>query len=273
MNEPSLPHYRDYLEREFQLRQRRNPGYSLRAFARDLDMQPSKLSEVIRGLRGISKTMAAKLAVRLKMAEQDAQAFVALVDVHQTKSSRTSELAKAKIQSLESLAQFEEINLERFKVISDWHHFAILELTETRRFQSDTKWIAKRLGLSVAQTQTAVTRLLDFGLLEKAEDGTLRQTKKNLATPSGIPSREIREHHSQILTKAEKAIFDVPIDEREYSATTLAFAQDQMDEVRDEIKKFRRRLNKIIESRPTKDRVYSLAIQFFPMDQKFKEES
>lgn len=28
--------YRDYLQREFQIRTRKNPAYSLRAFARDL---------------------------------------------------------------------------------------------------------------------------------------------------------------------------------------------------------------------------------------------
>ena len=273
MKSQTLPHYRDYLEREFQFRQRRNAGYSLRAFARDLEMQPSKLSEVLRGLRGISKTMAVKIAARMKMSEKDAEAFVALIDVHQTKSSRTSKLAREKLQTLESMTQFEEINLERFKVISDWYHFAILELSETKQFRHDAKWIAKRLGLTIAQTQAALTRLLDFGLLEETANGSLRQTKKNLATPSGIPSREIKEHHSQILKKAEEAVFEVSVPEREYSATTLAFAQDQMDEVRDEIKKFRRRLGKIIESRQEKDRVYCLAIQFFPMDQNSQEES
>ncbi len=270
MKNTPLPHYRDYLEREFQVRQRRNPGYSLRAFARDLGMQPSKLSEVFRGLRGISKKTAANLTAKLNMSSKDAEAFVALIDVHQTKSPRLSETAKAKIQSLESLSQFEEINLERFKVISDWYHFALLELSETMDFQSNPRWIAARLGISLAEARAAVARLLDFGLLEETSNGRLRQTKKNLATPSGIPSREIREHHSQILTKAERAIFEVGVPEREYSATTFAFDQDQLAEVREEIKIFRRKLGKIIGSRANKDRVYCLAIQFFPLDQTIK---
>jgi uncharacterized protein (TIGR02147 family) len=260
------PHYRQFLEREFQARLRRNAGYSLRAFARDIGMQPSKLSEVLRGVRGLSKRTAEKVAKRIRLSPQEEVVFINLIDLHQKRNRVAQRAAEEKLNALAVMDSYGELNLERFKIISDWHHFAILELAETDSFESDPKWIAGRLDISTSTAMEAIERLLDFGLLKKDKSGNLKQTHLNLATPSGIPSREIREHHSQILMKADAALHDVDISERDFSAITLAFDSERMEEIRDELKELRRRLGKKIQDRPNKDRVYCLSMQFFPID-------
>ena len=47
-----------YLQEELALRKARRPQYSLRAFARDLGMSPSALSEFLAGQQGMSKDRA-----------------------------------------------------------------------------------------------------------------------------------------------------------------------------------------------------------------------
>ncbi|RZA08364.1 MAG: TIGR02147 family protein [Proteobacteria bacterium] len=260
-------HYRFFLEREFRSRVRRNPGYSMRSFARDLNLPPSKLSEVLRGLKEFSPGRASQVAERLKLSEAETTLFLALAGVHQKKSREARTQAEATLASLKARSEFDEISLERFRILADWHHFAILELCETIGFESDPAWIAGRLGITTAVAKEAIGRLSDFGLLAKDGAGAYRQTQANLATPSGIPSREIREHHSQILMKADQSLHHHEVSERDFSATTLAFSSSQLEEVRTEIKAFRRRLGKLIQDRPAKDRVYCFATQFFPLDQ------
>jgi transcriptional regulator with XRE-family HTH domain len=57
--------FRQELERELALRRRRNPSYSLRAFARDLRTDHATLSQILRGRRMLSARMTIALGRRL----------------------------------------------------------------------------------------------------------------------------------------------------------------------------------------------------------------
>jgi len=258
--------YKQFLQSEFAARARRNPNYSLRAYARDLAVPASKLSEVLRGVRRFSPASVAKIAERLGLEGAEKIYFVALANSAQTRNLAARKRAEGKLARISQTDEYGQIALDQFRIIADWHHFAILELTEVKDFDARPAAISNRLGISEAQAQAAVDLLLDAGLLARTASGGLKQTKQNLATPSGVPSRYIREHHSQVILKAEAAVHAVPVEERDLAALTLAFDSSQMAEVREELKKLRRRLAKKIQDRPAKDRVYCLAVQFFPLD-------
>jgi uncharacterized protein (TIGR02147 family) len=260
--------YQRFILSEFEGRRQRNARYSLRAFARDLGLAAPKLSEILRGKSGLSSESAQRLAPKLGLSAAEAETFVSMVQAKHARASRDREAAKSKLSEMKQSHQFNELSLESFRIISDWWHFAILELTEVNAFRSSTAWIAKRLGLSESVAKEAVQRLFDFGLLAKTEDGTWYQTNAILATPQGVPSAEIRKHHRQILAKADESLTKSPITERDLSSMTLSMSEEDFLEVQEEIKQFRRRLSLKIAKAKTKNRVYTLAIQFFPLDQK-----
>lgn len=64
------PYFLNCLRENLDKKQRQNPHYSLRAFARDIDVHPSTLSAVIKGKRALplkfAKTVARKLALSPK---------------------------------------------------------------------------------------------------------------------------------------------------------------------------------------------------------------
>lgn len=210
--------------------------------------------------------MGVKLAKKLRLSQDESDIFISLVGLHQKRNKAARKQAEENLKSIQATRGYDELSLERFKIISDWYHFAILELTELPFFESDAKWIAGRLGISSKLAAEAVDRLLEFGLLKQTPAGTYVQTHSYLATPSGIPSRELREHHSQILMKADAALEEVEISERDFSAITMAVDTSQIDELRKKLKEFRRSFSKSTDSSPKKNRVYCLAIQFFPLD-------
>jgi uncharacterized protein (TIGR02147 family) len=261
----TLPFYRRVLTEELESRQKRNPSYSLRAFARDLDLQPSNASEIIRGLSGLSPQSGAEIAKKLGLSEEETHWFLTSIEAFHGRGFR-KEKAKAKLESILAQNGFDDLSLERFKIISDWYHFALLELTDTKDFSSDPAWIAQRLNISETEACEAIERLIQFGLLEQKRDGTLKQTKST-SVAGGIPSREIRKHHSQILHKAEEALTQVEIDARDFSAITMAIPQSMLPEAGKLIRDFRRKLHRILTtSAEPKDRVYILGIQLFPVD-------
>lgn len=51
--------------KELERRRERNSHYSLRAYARDLETDPSYLSKIMNGRRRISRNLAAKIAKKL----------------------------------------------------------------------------------------------------------------------------------------------------------------------------------------------------------------
>lgn len=72
--------YRVWLKAEFAERCQRNPGYSLRSFARDLKILPSRLGDILHGHQGMSVTVAKALASRLAWSESEREHFAALVE-------------------------------------------------------------------------------------------------------------------------------------------------------------------------------------------------
>lgn len=260
--------YQHYILTEFQERKSRNPSYSLRAFARDVGVAAPKLSEILRGKKGLSEASARKLAPRLGLSKEESDLFVNLVIAKHARRQHEREGAEERLKQLTTRLRFNEASLDSFKVISDWYHFAILELCDLPDFQSSPSWIAKRLQISEKIATEAVHRLFDLGLLAEKKKGQWYQTEAVLATPSGIPSSAIRNHHRQVLTKAEEALTKFSVEERDFSATTLAVSESHLEEARKMIKTFRRDLAKKLSEAPRKDRVFCLSIQFFPLDRK-----
>ena len=258
--------YREWLHKEFESRTRRKPAYSLRAFARDLGIPPPKLSETLRGICGISSKRAEQIARKLRFSPEEKKLFITLVESEHSRSKTGKANAQERLQSLKKTQSFSEISLEKFRILSDWQHFAILELTDTMGFQSNPAWIAKRLGLSVEKTKQSLSRLEKFGLLVKNKSGVYSQTLIDLATPTDIPNKSIKDFHSQMLQQAGIAMEEVPVDERDFSSITMAIDTKDLPLAKEYLREFRRKFCKDLQANETKDRVYSLNIQFFPLD-------
>ena len=81
----------DYLEiikDEFGSRIESNPSYSMRAFARDLEISPSRLSEILNGRGGMSSVMAQKIASKLGLQRSEIDYFKALVERRHGRSKK-----------------------------------------------------------------------------------------------------------------------------------------------------------------------------------------
>ncbi len=95
--------YRAYLQRELHRRQDKNPSYSLRAFARDLGVSPSKISGILSGSTGLSAKAALSIALHLRLSEHDQQIFVSLVESQHARSKKRREVAAVKVFHLRAL--------------------------------------------------------------------------------------------------------------------------------------------------------------------------
>ena len=71
----SKDEFRLLLRRELRKRKNTNAQYSLRAFALFLGVNPTFLSQVLRGMRSVSQPMLLKMGTRLKLEESRMEKF------------------------------------------------------------------------------------------------------------------------------------------------------------------------------------------------------
>lgn len=257
--------YRRYFTETFESRSMRNPSYSLRAFARDLDIGTSTLTEVLQGKYGLSKGRIEKVAKALQLSSDQTEHFSDLIARDHGRSEKDREEAALRIQ-LRLRHSIQTITLDGFKVISDWYHLALLELISLPSFKNDTEWMAKRLGLPELTIVEAIDRLERLELIEKTKTGILL-TDDFTSIGNNTPSQAIRKFHSQILQKALTALEAQSVDERENSSTVFAINQEDLPEAKKKLLKFRREFSGLLSKNPNKNNVYCLSIQFFSLIQ------
>jgi uncharacterized protein (TIGR02147 family) len=263
--------YREILRREYELRAKKNPRYSLRAFSKLLGIASSRLSEILSEKQGLSRAWALQIAERLNYNEAEKQIFSDLVEFEHARNPLDRKLAEARLASRRQ-AKENPLQLDAFQAVSDWYHFAIKELALTHGFKSDPIWIAKKLGIPPLAAHEAIERLIRLGFLFRDPDGQLKADPVRLTAAdgiaSGVASEAIRKFHSQVLAKASEAIYSQNKKERGVSTLLVPFHADHYPAAEKMLREFRATFSSKFDPDAQKDSVYCLAMQFFRLDQK-----
>lgn len=260
--------YQDILQKEYSRRYARNPGYSLRAFARDIGLAPPKLSAAMNGKGGFSPVVAKQIAQKLRLPRQEQKLFIALVASRHARSAKIrAEAMKESEKLLENVMDY--IDLNTYRIVKDWYHYAILELFYVKDFRPDPKWIAGRLRITEALVRDAIQRLLDCKMLERDEQGVLRLAMHDVMLKSVPPNGPERtEHTTQLLHKFLKGRTEFGAEEYGHFAMTLAIPESRLPQILEELTEMRWKIAKASQIPGEMNRVYAFTIQLFPLDKK-----
>jgi plasmid maintenance system antidote protein VapI len=245
--------FRIYLQNELLRRCKANPGYSLRAFSRTLQISPSSLSRILRGEREVSEAMRARLGGRLGLSP------IAINSLALEKKSH---------RAMKPTAQnFKQLALDTFSFISNWYHYGILELTRVKTFNSNPRWIAKTLGVTVTEINAAVECLQRLGLLKIKKGGqwTAILNYTNVGKDGEFTDVAHRNLQKQVLQMAIKAMDEVPVHYRDQSSMTMAVDVARLPKAIEMITEFRRHLCGFLEGETLKEDVFQLSISLFPI--------
>jgi uncharacterized protein (TIGR02147 family) len=261
--------YQLILKAKLEERCKANPRYSLRAFSRDLGVGPGRLSSILNHRIGLSEKAAKQIGTKLGLTSEETNYFCQLVVASDSRSKEKRNLAQKYLMAHEeSKNSYLTIQLEVFKVISDWYHFAIVDLIKTKGFKNDLEWVSNRLGISKYEVEMAINRLKKLDLISERK-GFLIDNGQALATPTDIPSEAIKNFHRQVIQKALNALTLQSIDERDFSALTVAINTEDLPKIKKRIRDFRKSINSFSEANKMKnDEVYCLSVQFFRLTQK-----
>ncbi len=268
---PALESPAKILRQIFLDRKERNAAYSSRSFARDLGMSQTLLSLVLNGKRPLTVKQAAQISILLELTSEDTERFLELTLLALPENSKgISKLRRQRKELPKPI--FMDYAVERFKVISQWYHLAILDLTTTATFKNDQNWIAKRLGVSTYEVRDAIERLIALGFLEKTAD-SLRKVDSKLYFATQASESAVRNFHKQMIDKAKSKLDETrPADfaARDISSITMAVRKDRIAEAKTRIKKFQMELATFLTEGEC-DEVYQMNMQLFGLTKNERE--
>ncbi len=244
------------LESEYLARRQRNAAYSLRAFAKFLDLPSGRLSQLLSKKRRFTPKIGKKIASRLNF------------DPWKTEQLLRSIEALRKGSSLAPTVPYSPIAMDQFQTIADPVHFSVLSLLELDNFQGKPTAVAEKLAISVVEARGVLARLQRVGLVQIDKSGAYSLTAQEArATTTDISFAALRECHKRLLRDSIDLIDTVPIELRDVTSITMAIDSKKLAEAKKKIRDFRRSMAEFLESGKKKE-VYRMNIQLLPVTKK-----
>ncbi len=262
------PFYRNLLEKKFASKVAHNPRYSLRAFAKSLNVQPGTLSQILSGKRQVSVKIARRFFTALSLSPSEQMQF--LHSIAETKKQLGHVRMNPELKKILSKPMRPDpfdVKIEMFSVISEWYHTAITQMTYLPDFKPDAKWIAEELEITPTEAHLALTRLLDLDILEE-KDGKIVMTHRwiDLLDKQSTSAAQKR-RQKQILEKSYTALENIPISERNHSGITLPIEMSKIPEAKKMIQEFMWDLTQFLSS-GKRESVYELTVNLFPLQRR-----
>lgn len=248
----------EVLKSFLQKKNKKNNLYSLRAFARDLGISPAFVTQILNGKKRINVSRAVEIAKALKLTETEKSSLVDAV-FHESGID-------LKVREEVNYDALVDLSKEEFIAVANWYHFAILDLVTTENFQSDTSWIAKKLGISVADAEMGLARLLKIGLLIE-KDGTIKKANRQVRFSTKVSIDAVREHHNQMMDRAKKQLErtdENSFNKRMICSITCAADPRKIEEARKRVLDFQQELANFLSADEGCEEVYQFNIQLFP---------
>lgn len=237
---------RNSLTKEFSNRKKRNPRYSLRAFALSLGISVSRLSDILNDKRKLSKLQLEKINDVL-----GGSWSLQLLNINDYNQKNT-------------------FTDDQFQSISHWIYISVLTFLKAnlkaKKQEYTTAELSEVFEMRTNEMTQILNRLLRLELVKKTSTGWI-WTSGPEKTTDQVPSKAVRQFHKSILAEGISKLEITPVEERDYSSLIITIDPNKLPEAKEEIKKFRRRMATYLED-GTQDQVFALNIQLFPLTTK-----
>lgn len=270
--------YRRYLREYYEYRREISKNelrpYSYATFAAGADIKsPNYLKLIIDGQRNLSTEMARKFAKGLALTREEVDEFIALVDFTQAvepieRNRYLKVLADIRVrQQLKS----GEINAATWEKVPGWVTWALYALVDQKgvQFTAQELFDVLRGRARPEEIRRSLERLLESGeLVKNPETGEISRGRELMSGSENVPVALVRKLQAELIYLGLESLFQDQPQDREFGAQTLALTETEFEQLKFELRQFRKRwLKDVSVNRKTAkgDRVFQLNIQLFPV--------
>lgn len=255
----------DIIKSEYQLRREKNDKYSLRAFAKTLDVSPTYLSFIFRGQRQLTQSMLHQFGRKLLWSKKKQEYISLLIEFESAKSDKEKLDLLHELQKYTSRHQLAQpLSVDIFSLIYEWQHSAILAFLTLPKVKKNDATIAQRLNIPIGLCLESLKRLKRLNLISTSKNSQWMSLGKDFSVAS-IPSQSIRCYHKDILRKAMVAIDNQAFEKRDFANFVFTIDPKNISVIKEKIKAFHKDISQYSESGyPVQ--IYQFSTQLFRID-------
>jgi uncharacterized protein (TIGR02147 family) len=265
--------YRDFLRDYYLDQKRRKTGLTYSRFSSAAGIRsPNFLKLVTDGQKNLTAESIARFSKALALKEHESEYFEALVHFNQARDPLERQFYEDRMQRVKQrysrFGSRERLLSEyEFEAMTDWRHHAVMVLTNVRGFEERPAWIRERLFNLVSEQEVSeiLDRLVALKLLERGENGRLRQTQRQVRTRPELGRALARAFYEGLFARASQAVKLIEPEEREFGTFIVGLSPAQLPELKRRVRDFLKQLNDwaLENSRP--HQVYALNFAAFPL--------
>jgi uncharacterized protein (TIGR02147 family) len=248
--------------------------YSYATFAAAADIKsPNYLKLIIDGQRNLSADMARKFARALGLSKEETEEFIALVDFTQATEPIERNRYLKTLADLRVRQQLKsgEINAETWDKVPGWVTWVLYALADQKdiRFDAQELFEVMRGKARPDEIRRSLERLFESGeLVKNPETGEISKGRELMSGSESVPVALVRKLQAELIYLGLESLFQDQPQDREFGAQTLALTEGEFEQLKFELRQFRKRWFKdvSVNRKATKgDRVFQLNIQLFPV--------
>lgn len=243
---------------ELAVRKSKNSLYSVRSYARDLELDSSSLSSILIGNRKIPQLKIEQIAGLVCSSEAEKKKFIA--------SAKHVHTSLNKIKKQKNLPDRIVISEDKFIKISEVETYTFLSMLELENCPQDVEWLAKKLNKTKKWVQNTISILTEYGMVEEV-NGRLVRTTRRTTTNDEVTSKYIIKHHIDSLVLAGQKCAELLPDERYFSTITIPSDPEHLNYLKTLFMEFEDKISEYLSTKKKTD-VYKLSIQFYPATEK-----
>ncbi len=269
--------YRKFLEDYYNFKRESSKKslrpYNYQVFSAGANIKsPNYLKMVIEGKRNLSMEMAQKFAKAVGLNKEQTDEFKLLVQFSQENdpAQRNIFLKKLNEHRVAHKLKSGEIDARTWEKLPNWISWILFAMLD----QKDVEFKAEKLvrvlrgNANEEEIRTALKALIESGEVEQGEDGSLKRKNNLIEAPEEVSVQLIRKLQSELMYLGLESLFKDSASEREFGSATLALTQEEFDEIRFQLRKLRKQIqkdNSVKRATSKGDRVYQLNLQLFPV--------
>lgn len=272
--------YRFFLKDYFQVQKELKESFSHRYFARRAGFSSSGFfHHVIEGKRGLTEKSMEKMIKGLSLRGRKATFFKNLVLFNQAKELEEREKYFKVIDRIRKTSYIYKVKKKQFTFYEEWYHPVIRELAASKNWNGNFAALASLVvpAISAEKAKSSVELLENIGMIKKIDEGKYIQVQ-DAVTASDVPVVVTRKMRKDYLQLAEKAMEQLPLEERLISGVTVSMSRERFDKIVLKLDEVRQMiLADALEEDSQKQSVYQINFQAFPLSretsfEKFKGE-
>ncbi|MDO5576111.1 MAG: TIGR02147 family protein [Fibrobacter sp.] len=262
--------YRLFLKDYYEEKKKKCSFFSYRYFSQKAGINsPNFLKLVIEADRNLTALTIDRFITALNFDEKEASYFRHLVLFNQAKTAAEKQRHYKVMLTMMHAVKEQSLTALQHEYFNYWFVPVIRELVSLYNFNGDYKELASMLipQITVREAKFAVNLLIRIGMIKKNDDGTYCQTAAAIKSDSSIGRMAVRAFNREMLVKAESAIDNLSIDERQIFGVTVGISEECYNLLATEMTAFRDRVVAIVNADRCSSRVYQMNLQLFPLSQ------